>query len=179
MASYNKVVLVGNLTRDPQVRYTPGGTAVADIGLAVNRQWFDKQANQKREETTFVDVTLWGRQAEVAGEYLSKGRSVLIEGRLQLDQWEDRESGQKRSKLKVVGESMQMLDSRGDGGSAPRQSSAPQSSDQHSSAPQSSDQHSSAPQSSDQHSSAPQSSPESDFYSDAPAGGAPNDEVPF
>ena len=173
MASYNKVILVGNLTKDPQVRYTPGGTAVADIGLAVNRQWFDKQANQKREETTFVDVTLWGRQAEVAGEYLSKGRSVLIEGRLQLDQWEDRESGQKRSKLKVVGESMQMLGSRGDGGGggggAPRQSSAPQSSDQHSS----------APQSSGEQSSAPQSSQESDFYSDAPAGGAPNDEVPF
>jgi single-strand DNA-binding protein len=170
MASYNKVVLVGNLTRDPQVRYTPSGTAVADIGLAVNRQWFDKQANQKKEETTFVDVTLWGRQAEVAGEYLSKGRSVLIEGRLQLDQWDDRESGQKRSKLKVVGESMQMLGSGG-GGGGPRQSSAPQSSGQQSSTPQ----QSSAPQSSGEQ----QSSSAPDFYSDAPAGGAPNDEVPF
>lgn len=116
MASYNKVVLVGNLTRDPQVRYTPGGTAVAEVGLAVNRQWFDKQANQRREETTFVDITLWGRQAEVAGEYLSKGRSVLIEGRLQLDQWDDKQTGQKRSKLKVVGENMQMLGGRGEGG---------------------------------------------------------------
>jgi single-strand DNA-binding protein len=170
MASYNKVVLVGNLTRDPQVRYTPSGTAVADIGLAVNRQWFDKQANQKKEETTVVDVTLWGRQAEVAGEYLSKGRSVLIEGRLQLDQWDDRESGQKRSKLKVVGESMQMLGSGG-GGGGPRQSSAPQSSGQQSSTPQ----QSSAPQSSGEQ----QSSSAPDFYSDAPAGGAPNDEVPF
>ncbi|MFO0918992.1 MAG: single-stranded DNA-binding protein [Planctomycetaceae bacterium] len=116
MASYNKVILVGNLTRDPQVRYTTGGTAVAEIGLAVSRQWFDKQTNQKREETTFVDVTLWGRQAEVAGEYLAKGRPVLIEGRLQLDTWDDKETGQKRSKLRVVGETMQMLGSRQDGG---------------------------------------------------------------
>ena len=112
MASFNKVVLVGNLTRDPQVRYTPGGTAVSDIGLAVNRTWLDKQTNNRREETTFVDVTLWGRQAEVAGEYLSKGRSVLIEGRLQLDQWQDKETGKNRSKLKVIGETMTMLGSR-------------------------------------------------------------------
>ncbi|HTN03960.1 single-stranded DNA-binding protein [Planctellipticum variicoloris] len=116
MASFNKVILVGNLTRDPQVRYTPGGTAVAEIGMAVSRQWFDKQTNSRREETTFVDVTLWGRQAEVAGEYLAKGRPVLIEGRLQLDTWDDKETGQKRSKLRVIGESMQMLGSRSDGG---------------------------------------------------------------
>lgn len=116
MASFNKVILVGNLTRDPQVRYTSGGTAVAEIGLAVSRQWFDKQSNSRKEETTFVDVTLWGRQAEVAGEYLAKGRPVLIEGRLQLDTWEDKDSGQKRSKLRVVGENMTMLGSRGDGG---------------------------------------------------------------
>lgn len=112
MASFNKVVLVGNLTRDPQVRHTPGGTAVSDIGIAVNRTWLDKQTNTRREETTFVDVTLWGRQAEVAGEYLSKGRSVLIEGRLQLDQWQDKETGKNRSKLKVIGETMTMLGSR-------------------------------------------------------------------
>ena len=109
MASFNKVILVGNLTRDPEVRYTPGGSAVADIGLAVNRKWFNKSTNQQQEEVTFVDITLWGRTAEVAQEYLSKGRSVLIEGRLQLDQWDDKETGQKRSKLKVVGESMTML----------------------------------------------------------------------
>lgn len=119
MASFNKVILVGNLTRDPQVRYTSGGTAVAEIGLAVSRQWFDKASNSRKEETTFVDVTLWGRQAEVAGEYLAKGRPVLIEGRLQLDTWDDKESGQKRSKLRVVCENMTMLGSRGDGG--PRQ----------------------------------------------------------
>lgn len=125
MASFNKVILVGNLTRDPEVKYTTGGTAVTEIGLAVNRTWFDKQANQKREETTFVDVTLWGRQAEVAGEYLGKGRSVLIEGRLQLDTWDDRESGKKRSKLRVVGENLTMLGGRGEGGggSAPARSS--------------------------------------------------------
>ncbi len=116
MANYNKVVLMGNLTRDPQVRYTAGGTAVADIGLAVNRTWFDKQANQKKEETTFVDITLWGRQAEVAGEYLSKGRSVLIDGYLQLDQWDDKTSGEKRSKLKVVCENMQMVGGRTEAG---------------------------------------------------------------
>lgn len=116
MASFNKVILLGNLTRDPQVKYTPSGSAVAEIGLAVNRYWFDKQANTRREETTFVDVTLWGREAEVAGEYLAKGRPVLIEGRLQLDTWDDKQTGQKRSKLRVVGERMQMLGGRGEGG---------------------------------------------------------------
>ncbi|QDT50980.1 Single-stranded DNA-binding protein [Symmachiella dynata] len=116
MASYNRVILMGNLTRDPEVRYIPSGTAVSELGLAVNRTWFDKQSNSRKEETTFVDVTLWGREAEVAGEYLSKGRPVLIEGRLQLDTWEDKQSGQRRSKLRVVCERMQMLGSRGDGG---------------------------------------------------------------
>jgi single-strand DNA-binding protein len=127
MANFNKVILVGNLTRDPEVKYTTGGTAVTELGLAVNRQWFDQKSNERKEETTFVDVTLWGRQAEVAGEYLSKGRSVLIEGRLQLDQWEDKQSGQKRSKLRVVGEAMQMLGGRGDaagGGGGPRSGGA-------------------------------------------------------
>lgn len=115
MASFNKVILVGNLTRDPQVKYTTGGTAVTEIGLAVNRRWLDKQSNQWKDETTFVDITLWGRTAEIAGEYLAKGRSVLIEGRLQLDTWDDRETGQKRSKLRVVGENMTMLGAKGDG----------------------------------------------------------------
>jgi single-strand DNA-binding protein len=120
MASFNRVILLGNLTRDPQVRYTPGGTAVSEIGLAVNRTWFDQKTNSKREEVTFVDVTLWGRQAEVAGEYLSKGRQVLIEGRLQLDTWDDKESGQKRSKLRVVCENMTMVGGRTDGGGGGR-----------------------------------------------------------
>ncbi len=119
MASFNKVILLGNLTRDPQVRYTPGGMAVADVGLAVNHTWFDKNTNQKREEATFVDVTLWGRTAEIAGEYLSKGRQVLIEGRLKLDQWDDKQTGQKRSKLNVVCENMTMVGGKGEGGRGP------------------------------------------------------------
>lgn len=107
MASYNRVILVGNLTRDVEVRYIPSGTAVSEIGLAVNRHY--KKHDKCEEETTFVDVTLWGRDAEVAGEYLAKGRPVLIEGRLQLDSWEDKQTGQKRSKLRVVCEKMQLL----------------------------------------------------------------------
>ena len=109
MASYNRVVLLGNLTRDVELKYLPSGTAVADIGLAVN----DRRKNQAGEwvdDPTFVDITLWGRTAEVASEYLGKGASVLIEGRLKLDTWET--EGQKRSKLKVIGERMQMLGSR-------------------------------------------------------------------
>lgn len=114
MASFNKVILLGNLTRDPEVKFIANGTAVAEVGLAVNRVWFDKQTNTKKEETTFVDVTLWGKDAEVAGEYLAKGRPVLIEGRLQLDTWDDKQTGQKRSKLRVVGERMQLLGGKPD-----------------------------------------------------------------
>jgi single-strand DNA-binding protein len=117
MASFNKVILLGNLTRDPEVRYTPKGSAVADLGIAVNRQ-YTLENGEKREEVTFVDVTFWGRTAEVAGEYLKKGRSVFVEGRLQLDTWDDKQSGQKRSKLKVIGETMQMLGSPRSGGAA-------------------------------------------------------------
>src|SRR5882762_9813466 len=122
MASYNKVFLLGNLTRDPEVRYTPKGSAVADLGIAVNRQ-YTLDTGEKREEVTFVDVTFWGRTAEVAGEYLKKGRPVFIEGRLQLDTWDDKQSGQKRSKLKVIGETMQMLGSPRGGGGAPAEAS--------------------------------------------------------
>ena len=93
MANLNKVILVGNLTRDPELRHIPSGTAVTDLGLAVNRNWTDRNTNQKNEETTFVDITCWGRTAEIACEYLRKGRPVLIEGRLQMDSWDDRESG--------------------------------------------------------------------------------------
>src|SRR5947207_1558215 len=106
MASFNRVILVGNLTRDPELRYIPSGTAVTDIGLAVN----DRRKNAQGEwvdETTFVDVTLWARLAEIASEYLNKGAPVLIEGRLKLDTWE--KEGKKQSKLRVVGERMQML----------------------------------------------------------------------
>lgn len=108
MASVNKVILIGNLTRDPEVRYTPKGTAVSDIALACNRVRTGDDGN-RIEEVTYVDVTLWGRQAELSGQYLSKGRPVYIEGRLQLDTWDDKNTGQKRSRLRVVGEVMQFL----------------------------------------------------------------------
>lgn len=114
MASFNKVILLGNVTRDPELRYISSGTAVTDIGLAVN----DRRKNAQGEwieETTFVDVTLWGRTAEVAGEYVSKGSPLLIEGRLKLDQWE--KDGKKNSKLRVVCDRMQLLGSRGGEGS--------------------------------------------------------------
>ena len=115
MASFNKVLLLGNLTRDPEVRYTPKGSAVCDLGIAVNRQ-YTLENGEKREEVTYVDVVLWARLAEIAGEYLKKGRPVFIEGRLQMDSWEDKQSGQKRTKLRVVGETMQLLGSRPSGG---------------------------------------------------------------
>jgi single-strand DNA-binding protein len=124
MASYNRVILMGNLTRDVQLRYTPGGTPVTEVGLAVN----DRRKNQNGEwvdETTFVDVTFWGRTAEVAAEYLSKGSPVFVEGRLKLDTWE--KDGQKNYKLRVVCDRMQLLSSGAPGGGGgPRSvSSAP------------------------------------------------------
>ena len=115
MASFNKVILAGNLTRDPELRYTPKGTAVAKIGMAVNRSW-KSETGEMKEEVTFVDVEAWGRQAEVIGQYLKKGRPILIEGRLRLDTWEDKNTHQKVSKLKVVLEAFSFLDSRGEGG---------------------------------------------------------------
>jgi single-strand DNA-binding protein len=116
MASFNRVILVGNLTRDPELRYIPSGTAVTEVGLAVNDR--RKGANGEWiDETTFVDVTLWGRTAEVASEYLNKGSSVLIEGRLKLDTWE--KDGKKNSKLRVIGERMQMLSGRSGSGGGP------------------------------------------------------------
>ena len=131
MPNLNKVMIMGNLTRDPEVKYTPKGTAVADLALAINRV-YSTDAGEKREETTYVDVELWGRQAEIAGEYLRKGRPVYIEGRLKLDTWDDKQTGQKRSKMRVVGEAMQLLGSReGGGGGAegedglPRQAQRP------------------------------------------------------
>jgi single-strand DNA-binding protein len=119
MASYNRVILLGNLTRDPELKYLPSGMAVSDIGLAVNDR--RKNANGEWiEETTFVDITMFGRTAEVAGEYLTKGAPVFIEGRLKLDTWETQDH-QKRSKLKVVCEKMQLIGAKGQGGSGPRQ----------------------------------------------------------
>jgi single-strand DNA-binding protein len=114
MANLNRVLLIGNLTRDPDLRYTPKGTAVTEIGLAVNRVYTGEDGERK-EETTFVDVTLWARLAEIAGQYLKKGRPVFVEGRLQLDTWDDKQTGQKRSKLRVVAENIQLLGARQEG----------------------------------------------------------------
>jgi|SRR5580765_1765283 single-strand DNA-binding protein len=116
MANFNKVILAGNLTRDPEVRYTPKGTAIAKLGMAINRSW-KTETGETKEEVTFVDVDAFGRTAEVISQYLKKGRPILVEGRLKLDQWDDKQTGQKRSRLGVVLENFQFLDSgRGDGG---------------------------------------------------------------
>ena len=158
MASYNRVVLVGNLSRDVDLRYTPSQTAVTDIGLAVNDRV--KRNNEWVDETTFVDVTLWGRQAEVANEYLSKGAPVLIEGRLKLDTWE--QEGQKRSKLRVVGEKMQMLGRRSGGGAGGGQSGG-----------------GSRPQSGGQMQPGGQGDYAGAGYGDVPMSGPGDDDVPF
>jgi single-strand DNA-binding protein len=114
MASYNRVILIGNLTRDPELRYTPKGTAICQFGIAVNRQFKD-DSGAMRDETTFVDIEAWSKQGELVAKYLSKGSLAMVEGRLKLDQWEDKTSGQKRSKLKVVLDNVQFLSSRGSG----------------------------------------------------------------
>ncbi|MGJ8643923.1 MAG: single-stranded DNA-binding protein [Luteolibacter sp.] len=124
MASLNKVMLLGNLTRDPELRHTPKGSAVADLGLAVNRRVSDGNGGWK-DETTFVDVTVWGSSAENAQKYLSKGRGVFIEGRLQMDSWDDKTTGQKRTKLKVVADNLQFLpDGKGGASRSSQQSSS-------------------------------------------------------
>ena len=114
MANFNKVYLIGNLTRDPELRVTPKGTAICQFGLAVNRQFKD-ESGSVRDETTFVDIEAWGRQGETISKYCTKGRPLFVEGRLKFDQWEDKTSGQNRSKLKVVLEGFQFLGGRGDG----------------------------------------------------------------
>jgi single-strand DNA-binding protein len=172
MASFNKVILMGNLTRDPEVRYTTGGSAVCDITLAVNYQWTDKRSNERKEEVSFIDVTLWGRTAEIAGEYLAKGRPVLIEGRLQQDKWDDKETGQKRSKLKVVADAMQLLGGRSEGGAPgagggnpPAKSAAARPA-------------ASSPRGNDSYADADSGrTPDQSFYDDMPSSGG--DDVPF
>lgn len=112
MANLNKVMLIGNLTADPDVRTTPRGNAVTELRLAVNRVTAGPNEGERREEVTYLDVTCWGRQAEIAGQYLAKGRPVFIEGRLQMDTWEDKQTGQKRSRIRVIAENLQLLGSR-------------------------------------------------------------------
>lgn len=117
--NYNKVILLGNLTRDPEVRVTPKGTSICQFGLAVNRD-YKTDGGEKASEVTFVDVEAWGKQAETVARYCVKGRPLLIEGRLKFDQWEDKASGQKRSKLKVVLESFQFIGSKQESPDAPK-----------------------------------------------------------
>jgi single-strand DNA-binding protein len=112
MANFNKVILAGNLTRDPELRYTPKGTAIAKIGLAISRKW-KSETGEMKEDVTFVDVDAFGKTAETIGQYLKKGRPILIEGRLRYETWEDKQTKQKRSKLGVVMETFQFLDSGG------------------------------------------------------------------
>ena len=171
MASLNKVMIMGNLTRDPEVRYTPKGQAVVDIGLAVNRRY--KVENETREEVTFIDVTFWGRSAEIISQYMKKGRPLYVEGRLQLDSWEDKATGQKKSRLKVIGDEFQFLGGRDgapgggggpdddDGPAQPRSSRPPQQKSQRNSG--------------NSGNSAPASRPPQDY----PAGLDDEDEIPF
>jgi len=112
MASFNRVILAGNLTRDPEMRYTPKGTAVAAFTLAVNRRW-KSETGEPKEEVSFIDVDAFGRQAEVIAQYLKKGRPFLVEGRLKQDTWEDKNTHQKQSKLKVVLEGFSFIDTKG------------------------------------------------------------------
>lgn len=123
MANYNKVILAGNLTRDPELRYTPKGTAIAKIGLAINRSW-KTESGETKEEVTFVDVDAFGRTAEVISQYLKKGRPILVEGRLRYETWDDKQTNAKRSKLGVVLENFQFLDSGRSEGAAPARPAA-------------------------------------------------------
>jgi single-strand DNA-binding protein len=125
----NKVILVGNLGRDPEVRYTSGGQAVASLRIATSRNWTDKASGQKKEETEWHDVEVWGKQAEQCGEYLSKGRQVYVEGRLKTDKWQDKQSGQDRYKVKVVAETVRFLSSGAGGARGPGAGGRPPPSD--------------------------------------------------
>lgn len=120
MANFNKVLLMGNLTRDPEMRYTQSGQAVVNLGLAVNRKYRNRNTNELVEETTFVDIEAWGAQAETINQYMSKGRPIFIEGRLKLDTWEDRQTGDKRSKMRVVCENFQFMGGGGANAGGPR-----------------------------------------------------------
>jgi single-strand DNA-binding protein len=125
MRGFNKVILAGNLTADPELRYTPKGTAIAKVRLALNRA-YKTETGELKEEVTYVDVDAWGQQAETISQYLRKGRPILLEGRLKLDQWDDKQSGQKRSALRVVLESFTFIDgSRQDGSGGAQPPAAP------------------------------------------------------
>lgn len=127
MADFNQVTLVGRLTRDPELKTTPGGSVVVNSSMAIGRRWFDKATQQKKEETTYVDITAFGRTAELVNEYCTKGSSVLVCGQIRQDSWEDKTTGQKRSKLFVMADSIQFLDSKRTSPSETAKSSEPSS----------------------------------------------------
>jgi single-strand DNA-binding protein len=163
MASYNRVILIGNLTRDIELRYLQNQMAVADIGLAVN----DKRKNANGEwveEVSFIDVTVWGRTAEVMSEYLSKGSPVFIEGRLKMDTWDDKQTGQKRSKLKVVCERMQLIGAKGQGGQAGQAGGGPRPA---------------ARQAAPSNDAYSQAAPSEEVYDAPPAEASGGDDIPF
>lgn len=143
MASVNKVILVGNLGRDPEVRYTPDGTAICNISIATTSQWKDKASGEKREEVEWHRVVFYNRLAEVAGEYLRKGRPVYVEGRLKTRKWQDKDTGADRYSTEVIGDQMQMLggrddSDRGQGGydnAPPRRQAQPQQQQRQGNAP--------------------------------------------
>jgi single-strand DNA-binding protein len=116
MVSLNRVLLIGNLTRDPELRYTPAGAGVCEFAIGVNRSWTDKKSGEKKDEVSFIDIATWGRTAELCAEYLKTGRSGFVEGRLTQDRWEDTKTGQKRSKIRVTAERVQFLGARTNGG---------------------------------------------------------------
>ncbi len=155
MASFNKVILLGNLTRDPELRYTPKGSAIARLGMAVNRS-YKTESGETMEEVTFIDIDAWGKQAELISQYLRKGNPLFVEGRLKLDQWDDKNTGQKVSKLRVVMENFQFVGGRAEAGAS---SGTPMSPAARQSRPQSNNV-------------APPSAPDSD-------GPPPEDDVPF
>jgi single-strand DNA-binding protein len=126
MTSFNKVILLGNLTRDPEVRYTPNGIAVASFAIAVNRKY--KQGDETKEEVSYIDIVVFGKQAESCGQYINKGDSVLIDGRLQQRRWDDKETGQKRNKIEVVAQSVNFMPKRsgGHGGAHAQPEPAPE-----------------------------------------------------
>lgn len=159
MASVNKVILIGNLTRDPELRYTPKGTAVCELGLAVNRK-YKLDTGETREEVTFLDVSFWSKGGETIAKYLKKGNPLYVEGRLQMDTWDDKTSGQKRSKIKIIGEEFQFL------GGGERQSRGPEGGDD--------DHRSAAPTQRTQSSASSQSATDTNV-----SGGLDDDDIPF
>jgi len=180
MASLNKVMLIGNLTRDPEVRFTPKGSAVSDLGIAVNRTYVT-DSGEKMQETTYVDVVVWSRLAELAGQYLHKGSPVFIEGRLQMDTWEDKATGQKRSKIRVVADNLQFLGRREggeDGG--PPMGGGNGGGYQQASPPQRSSNFSRPAGGPPQRQSPPPRQAQNDEFGDGPiTDGLDDDEIPF